>query len=305
MREEELNEIYNILLEQIKIQNIKYSLFKMDSDKIINAYDSIHEFWTLWTYIIDSDEELLSRMTFRLYHRESSHIILQSFILALSGHYNAASTLLRAVLELIIKGTFYDCLAHEKYRSKLDLSTRKGKYTIRKIIEDEIKSNPKEGDIEDFSANVLFIIEPLIYNKLDHKKYHLPNFRETIEMLIKWGLFYPIDNDLSSDDATNEIYDIYQRLSENVHAKHYSIDIMRRASKTNKLLEPTVIKVDLELYLHNLITVIDIGTLTEFNILKGLINYNSVVENKLRNRVDTLNNLNLYYTCKAIKDFVE
>lgn len=306
MREEELDEIYNILLEQIKIQNIKNSLFETDSDKIINAYDAIHEFWTLWTYIIDSKEELLSRITFRIYHKESSIIVIQSFIQALTGHYNAANTLLRTVLELYIKGAYYDCLAHEIYRSKLPLETKKGKYTIRKIIEDRIKENPEEyTDLENITVKVLFIIDPLIYNYSNDKDYYLNNFREIIIDLTKLGLFYPMDNNKSSDEPVNQIYGIYKSLSQNVHAKHYSIDIMRRISKTNEFLEPKVIKEDLELYLHHLNTVIDIGTLTEFNILKDLIDGDRNIENKLRSRLKTLDDLNLYYTFRAIKEFVE
>lgn len=39
-----------------------------------------------------------------------------SIILALSGLYNPAFTLLRNNLELLIKGAFYEDLVHEKYR---------------------------------------------------------------------------------------------------------------------------------------------------------------------------------------------
>ncbi|MEM4140540.1 MAG: hypothetical protein QXG36_05505 [Nitrososphaeria archaeon] len=39
-----------------------------------------------------------------------------SIILALSGLYNLAFTLLRNSLELLIKGAFYEGLVHEKYR---------------------------------------------------------------------------------------------------------------------------------------------------------------------------------------------
>ncbi len=303
--DKEIKEMFNKILGPIGQHNIETSLSESDSDRIVRIYDSIHEFFTLPTYIVDSDKAFHSKIAFLIYHKESCDMILQSFIQALSGHYNAANTLLRAAFELYIRGTFYNCLVYEKYRCKLDLKTRKGKYTIRKIIDDGIKENPERYNIEELSTKILFIIDPLIQEYECDKRYHLPSFRDIIKNLVEWNLFDPMDKKEPIDKTVNEIYDIYKVLSKNVHAKYYSTDIIRRISTGNDMFETRVIMEDLAFYLINLHAIIDIGTLIEFNVLKDSISNDLEIKNKLKSRLGTLDNLNLYYTYKAINEYVK
>jgi len=63
----------------------------------------------------------LQKSAFLTYHREAFYQAHRSFLEALAGYYNAGYALLRNTQELMIKGAFWECLAHEDFISGIEL----------------------------------------------------------------------------------------------------------------------------------------------------------------------------------------
>jgi len=107
--------VFSHTLAEIEIPNFAISIQKSDFEKLRKAHDSIHEFIYIAPHLVDFDEEFRAKSAFLLYYYnevfEQAH---RSFLEALSGCYNAANTLLRSTLELLIKGAFWEYIAQNK-----------------------------------------------------------------------------------------------------------------------------------------------------------------------------------------------
>ena len=54
----------------------------------------------------------------------------RAFWEALAGYYNVANIILRSVLELVIYGAFWECLAHKRFRENAEVIRKKAKVKI-------------------------------------------------------------------------------------------------------------------------------------------------------------------------------
>ena len=102
----DFREAFSHCLKELNIPNIAISLQRCDFEKIQKAHDSIHEFMLIPTGLINSNEDFWAKSAF-IYHSEAFDQAHRSLLEALSGYYNAACTLLRNALELILKGAFF------------------------------------------------------------------------------------------------------------------------------------------------------------------------------------------------------
>jgi hypothetical protein len=116
-----LEEAFNHILKEIGILNIIKSLRKGKFKKLQEAHDSIHEFIYLAPICCPKQANWHSKSAFLTYHWEAFHLAHRAFLEALSGYYNTAYILLRGTLELLLKGAFWECLAHKKFRDKADV----------------------------------------------------------------------------------------------------------------------------------------------------------------------------------------
>jgi hypothetical protein len=105
--------------KEIGMANMRSSL-KSDYETIRKTHDSIHEFIYLAPLCLPGQPGITwhSKSAFLTYQWEAFYQAHRSFLEALSGYYNAAYALLRSTLELIVKGAFWECLAHEHFREK-------------------------------------------------------------------------------------------------------------------------------------------------------------------------------------------
>jgi len=189
-----------------------------------------------------------------------------SLILALSALYNSASTLLRDMLELLVKGAFYECLAHGKFRKQWILKSGCPADRLRKELISKIEACEEARTILEKDSSYIFelLSEPLYKIRL--------RFQNLVKQLVHWGLLYP----LRSDEAFKVINDVYQELCLNVHQYPSKTDSGRAVTEKGELFEQKVLKKSLRQFLRLWVHVIDIATLMSVNIFKAKRNRNEL-----------------------------
>ena len=265
-------------LKELNIPNIAISLQKCDFEKIRKAHDSIHEFMLIPTRLISSNEDFQAKSAFLIYHSEAFDQAHRSLLEALSGYYNAAYTLLRNTLELILKGAFWECMAHKKYRGNAEVIRKeRAKVENHKIslvdwLNELIKQKPSiEDELEKTSAGIYDKISPLFEDETLRRI--IPYVKSIVKQLAGWGIFDPIQEII---DPVEYVYDFYYRvLSADVHVAPDKTNIGRRLLAEKELFGIEVIPDELNKYAEALHRVMDIGIVIELNILEDLINEES------------------------------
>jgi hypothetical protein len=218
---------------------------------------------------------------------------------ALTGYYNAAYGLLRSALELVVKGAFWECLAHERFRgntARLQLDKDKGKRkSVKDWVDELIEREPSvENDLEETSAAVFDKIAILFGDRAFQRQFvHIPSFRVIIQRLIEWQI-------IDFDSAFDVVYEgLYRNLSSDVHVVPDATDVGRKLLAERDFMEVEVIPQELWEYMNTLHRLIDIGIVIELNILKDWIEAGGSL--RLKERLDMLENLELNYGVTKLK----
>lgn len=283
------------ILEEMEFINIVTSI-KEDLELVRNSHDSIHEFVFLASLFPPARASWHSKSAFLTYHWDAFHKAHRSFLEALSGHYNAGYVLLRSTLELLIRGAFWECFAHEEFRnSAKKLYENKKGGLLRKWLNDIIKLKPSvKEDLENTSAGIYDKISPLFKDQKLRRKY-IPSIYTMIEQLEEWKIIDAIPN------PSKTVYGLYSDLSADIHVVPDRTDIGKRLLSQKDLFETEVIPSELTRYMKFLSQVIDIATIVEFNVLKDWLPTNSNIKNKLKDRLLALEGLGLKYSVKKLR----
>ena len=237
MNKDMLSKALSHILKEIEIPNIVASV-EINFREIQKAHDSIHEFFYLAPLCLPKNKSWHEKSAFLTYQYVTLDMAHRSLLEALAGYYNVAYILLRSTLELLIRGAFWECLAHEEFREKLEKSeTKKGKKTLKGWINELIKQRPDiEDELEGTSA-AIFDKTAIIFedSKFEKEFIYLPSFREIVEQIADWNIFDPIQ------DPVELVYNkIYGELSNSVHVIPDKTDIGRRILSQKELFETEV-----------------------------------------------------------------
>ena len=210
----------------------------------------------------DQDQLFYEKSAFFVSQYEAGNLALRSLCDAICGSYTGASILLRSVLELDLKGAFYQCLTEKKYFSnaKILMKDKKGKKLLE-FLESLFDCSPAtELDLERASIGIFDKLESVI---VEWEYQVLPSviFRQ----LEAWSLFEPIMN------PKKTIYDtLYSKLSGEVHVMLDRTDLGKFLLKYPESCfnVPTVDPQFLQEYLDILRDVMDVGVVLTFNMLK-------------------------------------
>jgi len=206
---------------------------------------------------------LYEKSAFFVYQYEAGNLALRSLCDAICGSYNGASILLRSVLELDLKGAFYQCLTEEKYFSNAGVLKKdeKGKKLLE-FLENLFDYSPDtQLNLGKTSIGIFDKLESVIVER----EYQVsPSV--IFKQLESWDLFEPIKN------PKKNIYNtLYSKLSGDVHVMLDRTDLGKNLLKDpeSSFKTPKVDPQFLQEYLDNLRDVIDAGTVLTFNMLKG------------------------------------
>ncbi len=208
------------------------------------------------------DQLFYEKGAFFVCQYEAGNLALRSLCDAICGSYTAASILLRSVLELDLKGTFYQCLTEKKYFENAGIlkKNRNGKKLLE-FLENLFDYSPNTKlDLKRSSIGIFDKLESVI---IERKYQASPSV--VFSQLEAWNLFEPIKN------PKKTIYEtLYFKLSGEVHVMFDRTDLGKFLLKDPEC-SFNVPKVDpqfLQEYLNNLRDVMDTGIVLTFNMLK-------------------------------------
>jgi hypothetical protein len=294
--DEPVESAYSHTVLELGFENVKPSL-RADFKNLEKAHDAIHEFMLLAPKLFPSHvaKEIgwHRRSAFLIYQWEAFHHAHRSLIEALCAYYNVAFILLRVTFELLVKGAFWECLAHREFRENSQvLDGEKAGREIKKWLDDIFKLAPHvEEEFEEASAGIYDKIGPIVEDS---------NFRLTIKTIIRqldqWDIFNPVSDPIAS------IYrGIYGRLSADVHVEPDRTDIGKRLLLEKEIFEQKILPNTLAEYTHCLHEVIDLAIVVELNIMRDLIEKYDEAKTNLRERLDVLEQLGLEYSLTRTK----
>jgi hypothetical protein len=299
--EELLESAYRHTIEELGSDNIKPS-FRAEFENLQKAHDAIHEYMLIAPMLFPSqagaETDWHRKSAFFTNHWEAFNHAHRSLIEALCAYYNVAFILLRATLELLIKGAFWECLSHKEFRENshvLDHSKegREIKKWLGAIFE---KFSEVEEEFERVSAS--------IYDKISLRvedREFRPSTRTIVRQLDQWDIFNPIPK------AEEWIYEgIYGRLSADVHVIPDRTDIGQRLiAESSEIFHQELVPNVLHEYANSLHEVMDLAIVIELNIVADYIKKYDEVKANLKKRLDSLEQLGLAYSVKRVKQLLD
>lgn len=284
--------------KEVGLPNMRTSI-QANYEMVQKAHDSIHEFVYLAPLCIPDlpGASWHSKSAFLTYQWEAFHQAHRSFLDALAGYYNAAYILLRSTLELLVKGAFWECIAHESLREKATLLDKvKGKRkSLKDWVKDLIEQKPSlKKELEEMSG-AIFDKSAILFSdpKFQKQFIHIPSFSEVLEQLIELQV-------IDIPNAFDVIYDnLYRDLSKDVHVVPDATDMGRRLLAEKDFMEIEVIPGELAKYMKTLHELVDIGIVIELNILRDWIELGD--KTTLRERIATLEDLGLHNSVTKLK----
>jgi len=295
-----LESAYQHIENELGLRHIRPSLAS-EFQNLQKAHDAVHESMTLAPLLISlpSGQEPAweAKSAFLTYHWEAFHHAHRSLYEALCAYYNVAFVLLRVTFELLLKGAFWECLSHKRFREKSQvLDNNKAGKKIKNWLEEIFKQTPKvKGEFERVSASIYDTVSP----KLEDQDFR-PSLKTIVRQLDCWGIFNSIPN------AEGWVYlDLYGKLSADVHITPESIDIGRRlARNSSDLFEHVLLPDTLREYARLLQRTMDLAIVIELNIMDDLIGQYEETKLNLTERLDMLEQLELEYSFKRAKELL-
>ena len=230
---------------------------------------SFAEFNTLMS--LAGPEIFQRHSAFFIYHVDATFLSRRALREALCSYYGAAGSLLRSACEAVVRGAFWECLAHRRYRDCADIvgehqRKRKIEGTLRNVLNwlsDVFQAGPHfEGELEKQSGAIFDRISPLFDNRVLLPA--VPSLKTMVEQLSEWKMFQPMI------DPVSEIYEeLYGTLCEDTHlipGKTMMGRLMVAGKDPSTVFEPS--QEEFGRFLVLLGRVAEIGALAVLNVLE-------------------------------------
>jgi hypothetical protein len=95
---------------------------RLVSAESIEIAGAVQSSFAEFNSLVSSSPALFQRHSALLiYHIDATFFSLRALREALCSYYGAAGSLLRNACESILRGTFWECLAHRRYRDRADV----------------------------------------------------------------------------------------------------------------------------------------------------------------------------------------
>ncbi len=239
-----------------------------------------------------AQEQTQKRLSaFAIYQIEAIHLIERACMQALCWYYGIGTTMLRTALESLIRGAFWEGMAHKALRDRAEvirnapgvrLRDKAGKLKIGRLHDwftDIFAEHANaEADLEAVSAAVFDRVSPLFSDASLNRV--VPPLRMMVDQIAEWGLLAPI----ASESAASAIYDgIYWKLSDDAHVIPDKT-LLGRRFVAGKEAFPTVefSAEELNAFVEMLEIVADVGIVLGLNLIAKIIDDSAFVESRLR-----------------------
>jgi hypothetical protein len=220
----------------------------------------------------DDSKLKLCHAAFLTYKIQTDDDLTAAYNLATLGNYAAATVILRACMEYLCRGAFYDCISKSAYRATTSFLTKKSakdddgeRGSIQRLLDDINRlDNGFLVELENESAAILDKLSVFMSSKRFRKMF--PSFLEIVEQLDKWNLFQPIDS------ATEVVYrGGYHFLSLSAHGSIDHIDSgLRLVGEKPLTAMPSFNEKHFSEFISNFYQLLDIGSVLTFNVMSKL-----------------------------------
>lgn len=186
----------------------------------------------------DTDREAFVTMgAFLMYHWDAYQMAGLSLSSALCGQYNAGFTLLRSYLELLLKGSFFQCLAQKKLRKSREevLEPTDLVSILTSNVPDLIRDSHIDDADLDSNSSLIF---DLLRSHWMHDLLRL-DLSSIIKQVDGWGMLNGLELEGNRPDRrpSESVRDLYGRLSQNVHERVEYTDSGRAVEEGGEIFE--------------------------------------------------------------------
>jgi hypothetical protein len=202
------------------VRNLELTVERV-SIELIEAAGTVQSSLAEFNSLISSagPELFLRHSAFFMYQVEATFFSRRALREALCGYYGAAGSLLRNACKAILRGAFWECLAHKRYRDRAEIvgepRRRREIEGVRRNVLDWLnevfQAAPHfEALLEEQSGAIFDRITALFEFKELLRA--VPSLRTMVEQLSAWKMFEPMPHPVA------EIYDnLYGLLCEDTH----------------------------------------------------------------------------------------
>jgi hypothetical protein len=278
---------------------------KLVSAESIEIAGVVQSSFAEFNSLVSSSPDLFQRHSALLiYHIDATFFSLRALREALCSYYGAAGSLLRNACEAILRGAFWECLAHRRYRDRADvLGEPKRKRKIdgsrRNVLDwmnDVLQNGPHlEAPLEKQSGEIFDRVSPLFANRVLSPA--VPSLRTMVEQLSAWRMFEPMS------DPVSEIYDdLCWSLCKDTHVIP-DMTMMGRLMAVGKdpspIFEPTQEEFDRFRVLLGRVS--EIGALAVLNVLEEDARSDKILREKIASKRSIAEGINLPRVVRRIQ----
>ena len=272
-------------------------LFKQSAqiagDRLTKAEQAWSQFRHIPQYFLKTPEGRWDREDFNLmsaflvYQWEAVSIGGLSLGSCLGAHYNAAFTLLRSCLELVLKGALFQCLARDGFRSKLSPALKETD-TVKMLathLSTMIKEGGKVGaELESYSFAIFNLLKGDYLQLASHLE-----VKSIAQQVADWGILNGVPN------PKRTVLDLYRGLSRNVHEQEEYTDTGRALHEGAKAFQhpAPILPQSLSEFLDEFRSVMDLGVITLLNLL-----HHTIPHDRLRDKSQQLLDHNVFEAAK-------
>jgi hypothetical protein len=263
--------------------NLEDSLRKADSEALSHMRD-VQQLIADCFKVFFAQEQTHKRLSaFAIYQIEAIHLVERACMQVLCWYYGIGTAMLRMALEALIRGAFWEGMAHKILRDRAEVIRRvPGVKLLDKtgrlhdwftdIFDRHFNA---EADLEAVSAVIFDRVSALFSDRLLNRA--VPPLRAMLEQIGKWGLLDPIP------DPAATIYDgVYWKLSDDAHVIPDKTLLGRRFAAGKEAFPTVEFSADeLSGFVEMLEIVSDIGIVLGLNLIANILNDAGFVERQL------------------------
>ena len=250
------------------LEQLKRTLKEAKPESLARAWGVLGLFAEFLPTLMDSTATRHRTSAFCIYYTDSVHLARRGCTETFSFYYGIGHSLLRSVLESLIRGAFWEGTAHKQFRENARVIRRTGTKigtetkTLLNWFADTFKRHPNsEDELEQMSA-VIFDKTAALFTDRSLSRV-VPRFKKMLEQVTAWGLLRPIEEPIL---AINE--HLYWELSKDAHLIPDKT-LLGRRFVAGKGPMPSVEydAGDLESFVEALRCVVDVGIVLSTNLV--------------------------------------
>jgi hypothetical protein len=264
--------------------NFEGTLKKADPHTLTHLLELLQLVRDCFLSLLCQKETVHTLSAFGIYHFEAIHLLERACTEALCCYYGVANSMLRIALEALIRGAFWEGMAHKALRERAEVVRRargvKINGELRRLhdwLADVFAQAPQaETGLELMSAAIFDRTSPLFSDPVLNRV--VPLFKMMVEQVAHWGLLDPIA------DPAPVIYDgVYWKLSDDAHLIPDKT-LLGRRFVASKPAFPTVefSSDDLRGFVDVLEIVSDIGIVLSLNLTAQILRETGFVDRQLQ-----------------------